>query len=167
MAKYSSEALDVVLAEVGRLRALQVARIGNLRATAGLVLGASGIAGGLISAAAGSAWWLMPLSLFLLAALASLLVLIPNSGRLVQPLSVFAAAENKRAIQVKSDVVTGLIAEHTGQEELLESLVWKARLAVLVFVLGVVALVFTAAFGSAGDSKPLEIKQPIIVQIEE
>ena len=101
MPTYSSDALDVVLDEVRRVRDLQSTRIDSLRNRAGIQIGASGIAAGLLSSMADSPLWLVPVGAFLIAAICGVLSILPGKGQSVDPLKVYRQADDKDAVQSK------------------------------------------------------------------
>lgn len=160
MASYSSDALDVVLDEVRRTRSLQSARIDSLRSRAGVQIGASGIAAGLLSSLADSPLWLIPVGMFLAAAVFGTLSILPRTGMTVQPNLVLEQAEGQSALQVKANVIAGIISEYRLQED---KLTWPAvatRIGTALFVLGIVsvALVAVLLMLNPGAAEPMEIR---------
>lgn len=168
MATYSSDALDVVLAEVRRTRDLQSSRLSNLRSTAGILVGASGVAAGLLGAAAANPLWLIPIACYLVAAVLGLAVIWPTSAQHVQPTRTFQQSESKGATQVKVNVVAGIVAEYNTQEERVELRAGFITWGAVFFVLGIASIVVLAIIQGVapGSDQPIRIiiEQPIEIE---
>lgn len=160
MPTYSSDALDVVLDEVRRVRDLQSTRIDSLRNRAGIQIGASGIAAGLLSSMADSPLWLVPVGAFLIAAICGVLSILPGKGQSVDPLKVYRQADDKDAVQVKANVIAGIISEYQVQENKLGWPAVATRIGTGFFVLGIALIAAVAIYSLAnpGAAEPIDIR---------